>query len=100
MGDNPWGAKLRKTSYNTDREAKILAEKRELEERQNQLKDNNDENASKNQNYKERQASLASDAFVYGLQDRYGQGGKRKSRRYRKITRKHRKTRKTRRYKK
>jgi hypothetical protein len=92
---NPWGVKLRKTGLNEQRSEFEQSRAADLERNQMAFKYNASENTSKIGEYKDRQASLASDA-MYGQQGRIpGRGGKKRTRRHRKTSKykKHRKTR-------
>jgi hypothetical protein len=98
---NTWGVKLRKTGLNEQRSSLEQSRAADLEQNQMALKALASENTSKNNEYGERQGSLAADAMT-GQQGRLpGQGGKKKSRKHRKSSRrykKHRKTRKSRKH--
>jgi hypothetical protein len=95
---NPWGVKLKKTGLNEQRLASEQSSINDLNQRQSELQDVASSNDLKQNEYKDRQSSLAADAMA-GQQERLpGQGGKKKSKKHRKSSRRHKKHRKTRRY--
>jgi hypothetical protein len=87
-----WGIKLKSTGLNEKRLTKENDVLNQLQEKQQGLKNMSQENYVKKNIFDDRQGSLAADA-MYGQQDRYNNGGKRRKSR---KTRKSKKTKKTR----
>lgn len=67
--NNPWGVKLKKTGFNDKRLASEQSILNNLEQRQNELQNMALTNASKQNAYEDRQASLVADAMA-GQQER------------------------------
>jgi len=77
--NNPWGVKLKKTGFNDKRLASEQSILNDLEQRQNELQNMALTNASKQNAYEDRQASLVADAIA-GQQERLlEQVGKKKA---------------------
>ena len=99
---NPWGVKLRKTGLNEIRSSAVADGLAKLESSQTSLQNAAQNNLSKMNEYKERQASLAADAMagLQGKNNTFGVLGGRKSRKPKKSRRSKRRSRRSRTYSK